>query len=125
MRNYSDPVKPWIAALLDLICVSAFVALGIGSHSESDSFLQVAAPFVAALAVAWVVAAPLRAPETVKAGVVIWLVTLVGGMLLRRAMGDGTAAAFIVVASIFLAVTLLGWRGVRALILRRHAQPEA
>ncbi len=115
-------VKPWIAALLDLISVLAFVALGIRSHAEADSFLQVAAPFIAALAVAWLVAAPLRAPETLKAGAVIWLVTLVGGMLLRRVMGDGTAATFILVAASFLAVTMLGWRGVRALLTRRRPQ---
>ena len=33
-------------------------------------------------------------------------------MLLRRTLGDGTAAAFILVATAFLAVTLLGWRGI-------------
>lgn len=114
-------MKPVFVAVIDVICVCAFVALGIRSHAQSDSFLQVAAPFLAALAVAWLVAAPLRAPETVKAGAVIWLVTLVGGMLLRRTMGDGTAASFILVAGIFLAVTLIGWRGVRELLLRRNA----
>ncbi len=114
-------MKPVFAAVIDVVCVCAFVALGIRSHGESDSFLQVAAPFLAALAVAWLVAAPLRAPESVKAGAVIWLVTLVGGMLLRRTMGEGTAATFILVASIFLAVTLIGWRGVRELLLRRKA----
>lgn len=106
--------------MLDLVCVAAFVALGIRSHNEADSFLQVAAPFVAALAVAWVVAAPLRAPDSLKSGVVIWLVTLVGGMLLRRVMGDGTAATFVMVAATFLAVTLLGWRAA-ATALRSRA----
>jgi hypothetical protein len=115
-------VKPWIAAVLDLVSVVAFVAIGMQNHNETgDSFLQVAAPFVAALAVAWVVAAPLRAPDSLKAGAVIWLVTLVGGMLLRRVGGDGTAAAFIAVAAVFLAVTMLGWRGVRLLLGRRSA----
>ncbi len=115
-------VKPWIAALLDLVSVLAFVAIGIQSHGEADSFLKVAAPFIAALAVAWLVAAPLRAPETLKAGAVIWLVTLVGGMLLRRVTGEGTAATFILVATSFLAVTMLGWRGVRTVLSRRQPQ---
>lgn len=113
-------VKPWIAAILDLACVLVFVALGLRSHDEADSFLHVAAPFVAALAVAWVVAAPLRAPESLKAGGVIWLVTLVGGMLLRRVGGDGTAATFILVAAGFLALTMLGWRGIGVWIDRRR-----
>lgn len=117
-------VKPWIAALLDLVCVIAFVALGIRSHGESDSFIKVAAPFIAALAVAWVVAAPLRAPETLKAGGVIWLVTLVGGMLLRRVTGEGTAFTFILVAGVFLAVTMLGWRAVSGYLRGRSAAVE-
>ena len=114
-------MKPWKAAVLDLACVLVFIALGLRSHNESDSFLHVAAPFVAALAVAWVVAAPLRAPESLKAGVVIWLVTLVGGMLLRRVGGDGTAATFILVAAGFLAITMLGWRGVGTWMGRRRS----
>lgn len=115
-------MKPTLAALIDLVCVLAFVAMGIQSHSDADGFLTVAAPFIAALAVAWLVAAPLRAPESLKAGLVIWLVTLVGGMLLRRAMGEGTAATFIMVATAFLAVTMLGWRGVRAYLTRDRQQ---
>jgi hypothetical protein len=117
-------VKPWIAALLDLICVVAFVALGIQNHAESDSLLKVAAPFVAALAVAWIVAAPLRAPETLKAGAVIWLVTLVGGMLLRRVTGEGTALTFILVAAGFLAVTMLGWRAISGFLRGRSTPVE-
>ena len=117
-------VKPWIAALLDLICVVAFVALGIQNHAESDSLLKVAAPFVAALAVAWIVAAPLRAPETLKAGGVIWLVTLVGGMLLRRVTGEGTAFTFILVAAGFLAVTMLGWRAISGFLRGRSTPVE-
>ena len=62
-----------------------------------------------------------RSAESLRAGFVIWLVTLVGGMLLRRVGGDGTAFTFILVASGFLAVTMLGWRGVAALILSRRA----
>jgi hypothetical protein len=113
-------VKAWVAAVLDFVCVLAFVAVGIRAHSEADSLLRVAAPFLAALAIGWVVALPLRPPESLRAGVVIWLMTLVGGMLLRRTFGDGTAAAFILVATAFLAVTLLGWRGIAALVLRRR-----
>ncbi|HNL51220.1 MAG TPA: DUF3054 domain-containing protein [Actinomycetota bacterium] len=114
-------MKTWAAAILDLVCVIAFVALGIQSHGESDSLVRVAAPFVAALAIGWVIAIPLKPAESLRAGFVIWLVTLVGGMLLRRVGGDGTAFTFILVATGFLAVTMLGWRGVAALILNRKA----
>ena len=43
-------------------------------------------------------------------------------MLLRRAMGECTAATFIMVATAFLAVTMLGWRGVRAYLTRDRQQ---
>lgn len=112
-----------VSAALDLACVVLFVVLGTRTH-QSDNLVQVAAPFVAALAVGWLVAIPLRNPESMASGLVIWLVTLVGGMLLRRTFGDGTAAAFIGVATVFLAVTMLGWRGIAALILRRRGQPD-
>jgi hypothetical protein len=45
-------------------------------------------------------------------------VTLVGGMLLRRVGGDGTALAFIAVATAFLAASMLGWRAVIGLVGR-------
>ncbi|MCB0897691.1 MAG: DUF3054 domain-containing protein [Actinobacteria bacterium] len=114
-------MKTWAAAILDLVCVVAFVAVGISSHGEDDSLVRVAAPFVAALAIGWVIAIPLKPAESLRAGFVIWLVTLVGGMLLRRVGGDGTAFTFILVAAGFLALTLLGWRGIAALVLRRRS----
>ncbi len=119
--NYSRGVKTWAAAIIDLACVLGFVALGIQSHDEGGSLVRVAAPFVAALAIGWVIAIPLKPAESLRAGFVIWLVTLVGGMLLRRVGGDGTAFAFILVATAFLAVSMLGWRGVAALLLARKA----
>ena len=116
-------MKTWAAALLDLLCVIVFVALGIRAHAEADPLLQVAAPFLAALAIGWVIALPLKPAASLRAGFVIWLVTLVGGMLLRRVGGDGTAATFIMVATAFLAVTMLGWRGIAALVARRSPAP--
>jgi len=85
----------------------------------------VAAPFLAALALGWIIAIPLRPPESLRAGLVIWIMTLVGGMLLRRTFGEGTAAAFIAVATAFLALTMLGWRGIVLLVLRRRGGDSA
>lgn len=116
-------MKKWVSALLDLACVLVFVSAGIRSHGQTDALLPVAAPFIAALAMGWIVAIPLRAPESMASGLVIWLVTLVGGMLLRRVGGDGTAASFIMVAAGFLAVTMLGWRAIVLLVTRRR-QPQ-
>ncbi len=43
-------------------------------------------------------------------GVIVWLSTLIGGMLLRAVSGQGTAFSFILVATTALALFLLGWR---------------
>jgi hypothetical protein len=43
-------------------------------------------------------------------GVLVWLGTLCGGMLLRVVSGQGTAFSFILVAATVLALFLLGWR---------------
>ncbi len=51
-------------------------------------------------------------------GVVVWVCTVVVGMLLRKATSAGVAASFVVVASVSTAVLLLGWRGVAALVAR-------
>ena len=87
--------------------------------------MQVAAPFLAALALGWIIAIPLRPPESLRAGLVIWIMTLVGGMLLRRTFGEGTAAAFIAVATAFLALTMIGWRGIALLVVRRRGGDSA
>jgi hypothetical protein len=50
---------------------------------------------------------------------VVWLATIVVGMLLRKATSAGVAASFVVVASLVTAVFLLGWRGVVMLTARR------
>lgn len=45
-------------------------------------------------------------------GVTVVAVTYVLGMILRAISGRGLAPGFLVVAGLFLAVTMLGWRGV-------------
>jgi len=77
-------------------------------------------PFLAGTAVGWLLIRGWRKPLTViPTGVVVWVCTVVVGMLLRKASSAGVAASFVVVASVSTAVLLLGWRGVAALIGRR------
>jgi hypothetical protein len=48
---------------------------------------------------------------------VVWGYTVVMGMVLRNLVFDrGTAVAFIIVATVFLGITMFGWR---ALLARR------
>lgn len=115
-----------IAAAIDVVSVVAFVALGLKSHHEDGSFLRqlvkVAAPFLIALVIGWLAARAWKAPRAVATGVVIWIVTVAGGMLLRHfAFDDSTALAFIIVASAFTLLFLVGWRFVAEWLAERRA----
>ena len=85
--------------------------------------LTTAAPFLIALAVAWLVVRAWRRPTVVRTGVLVWPIVIVVGMLLRRfVFDDGTAASFVIVATLFLGFFLVGWRAVGQLVesRRRH-----
>jgi hypothetical protein len=57
----------------------------------------------------------------VPTGVVIWLCTVVIGMVLRKASSAGVAVSFVVVAASVTAVLLLGWRAAVGLTLRHRS----
>jgi hypothetical protein len=110
--------------LVDLLAVLAFVLLGRRSHDEGSALAGTVAtawPFVTGAAVGEVlVAGARRAPESLAAGAVVTASAVVVGMGLRRLAGGGTPPSFVVVASTFLALFLLGWRlGARLLAHRR------
>ena len=118
--------KPGTIALcfaLDVILVTIFAAIGRASHGEQTfaGLWQTAWPFLAALVVGWLVTLAWRAPAApVRTGLGVWAVTVVGGMLLRVAFGQGIAPAFIVVAATVLLVFLVGWRLIAAWVRRRR-----
>lgn len=121
-------VAPALAALLDLVLVVLFAALGRASHHEGSPVLgtlATAAPFLAGAAVGWVVvlAARRRAPVSVRDGVPVWVCAVLVGMLLRRATDHGTAWAFVAVATAVLGVLLLGWRLVGVLVGAVRSRP--
>ena len=103
-----------IAAILDAVLVVVFVSIGRSSHAEGLDVAGIAVtawPFLAALAAGWLAARAWRHPFAVwPTGVIVWAVTVAGGMLLRAVSGQGTQLAFIVVATLTLAAFLLGWR---------------
>ena len=103
------------SAVADVLFVVLFVALGRKSHDEGGNVvtgtLKVAAPFLIALAVGWLAARAWKAPTSPTTGMVIWVITLVGGMVLRHFVFDrGTALPFIIVAACFTLLFLVGWR---------------
>lgn len=113
-----------LAAVADVLVVIVFVAIGRRSHDEGGALAGIAStawPFLVGLGVGWIVTQAWRRPTALATGVGIWIVTVLVGMLVRRFLaGDGTAPAFIVVATIFTGTFLIGWRAIAAL-LRRHA----
>jgi hypothetical protein len=108
-----------VAAVLDCCCVLAFAIIGRASHAHGETPAGIAStawPFLAGLAAGWLTARAWRRPTALApAGVGAWLGAVVVGMALRVVSGQGTAAAFIVVALLFLGLFLLGWRALAGL----------
>ncbi|MHA0284998.1 DUF3054 domain-containing protein [Mycobacterium sp. C3-094] len=104
------------ALAADVVCVLVFCAIGRRSHAEGltvAGVAQTAWPFLAGTALGWVLARAWRRPVAlVPTGVVVWVATVIAGMLLRKISGQGTAVSFIVVATLTTAALLLGWRAI-------------
>ena len=112
-----------IAAALDIAVILVFVAIGRRNHDEGSALgevVRIAAPFLIGLAAGWLVAGAWRRPFDVLTGCTIWVVTIALGMVLRRTVFDrGTAFSFIIVASMFTGILLIGWRVVARHITHR------
>lgn len=112
-----------VGGVVDAVLVVVFAAIGRASHQEGDAVLGVlgtAWPFLLGALVGWLVVRAWRRPLSVRpTGLVVWVAAVAVGMALRAATGEGIAPAFIIVATITLAVFLLGWRAVVALVTRR------
>ncbi|TYB46778.1 DUF3054 domain-containing protein [Actinomadura chibensis] len=118
-----------VAGSLDVGCVLAFVAIGRASHDEAGSvsgFAATAWPFLVGLAAGWAAGRGWRRPEGIApAGVAVWAACVALGMVLRAVSGQGTAFAFVVVATVFLGAALLGWRaGARVAGVRSVSRQE-
>lgn len=116
-----------LALVLDVVLVVVFAATGRASH-DSDvlaGLWQTSWPFLAGLALGWLIARGWRAPTApLRTGAIVWAATVIGGMLLRAVSGQGTAVPFIVVATLTLLVALVGWRALATTIVtwrRRRA----
>ncbi|AYF79264.1 DUF3054 domain-containing protein [Nocardia yunnanensis] len=111
---------------VDVVLVVFFCVLGRNSHDEAvlgAGLLRTFWPFGTGLLLGWVIAVAVASGrEGVSAarrfdgravwptGVILWLSTLIGGMLLRAVSGQGVAVSFVLVAATFLALFLIGWR---------------
>ncbi|MEV2274198.1 DUF3054 domain-containing protein [Nocardiopsis sp. NPDC049922] len=120
MRSFAVP----LALAADVVCVLAFVVIGKADHETGlapTAVAWTAWPFLAALALGWLVTRAWRAPVRIwPTGVFVWAVTVAGGMVSRLATGEGAPIGFVVVTSVFLAVALLGWRAVALVVAKRR-----
>jgi len=107
------------AAIVDVVAVVVFVAIGRRNHDEGTTFLNilgVAAPFLIALAGSWFALRTWREPFNRASFVATWVITVVAGLFLRKIVFDrGIATSFIIVATITLGVLI----GLGRLLTRR------
>lgn len=80
-------------------------------------------PFWLGLSLAWLVVTPGKAAVSFNHAVVVWAMTLIGGLLLRNLGGQATAMPLIVASSVVLSFGLLGWRLLGFLLARTRARP--
>lgn len=104
-----------VPALLDVVLVVVFAAVGRRSHAEGldvAGILRTALPFVVGAAAGWLLASIVLddGPRSLGYGAVVVVLTVAVGMGLRAVAGQGTAPSFVVVATVVLSVLLLGWR---------------
>ncbi|MBF6176177.1 DUF3054 domain-containing protein [Nocardia blacklockiae] len=127
-------MRKLVPYLVDALLVIVFCAIGRRSHDEAvlAGLARTVWPFGVGLILGWLLAAALTArtefttalrrfdPRPLwPTGVVVWLSTLIIGMLLRVLSGQGTATSFIIVAATVLAVFLLGWRAIYRILPAR------
>lgn len=133
-RPANSPVaRAASVALVDLVLVLVFAGIGRASHEEGLSaagLARTAGPFVVGWLAGWVLVALVPAtrhrPRSLPAGVLVWVATVVVGMLVRGGLvGDGVQTSFVVVTTIVLAVFLLGWRALALLVTRGRARSQA
>jgi FtsH-binding integral membrane protein len=108
---------------VDVACVLVFCAVGRRSHNEGLHVAGIATtawPFLSGTALGWLLSQAWRRPSSLyPTGVVVWLSTVVVGMLLRKVTSAGVAGSFVVVAATVTAVLLLGWRAIAQFGRRR------
>ena len=108
-----------LSAAADSVAVVVFAAVGRLSHGEADDLVGLvgtAAPFGVGLVAAWATPVVRRDPVAWGAGAVV-LVCVAGiGLVLRAGFTGRLPLSFAVVATVSLAILLLGWRGLAALV---------
>ena len=115
-------MSKWLLSY-DVAGVLVFVVAGRANHGAEETatgILHTAGPFLIALGLGWLVTRAWQDPASLRTGVGVLVVTIVAGMLIRRfVFDDGIQLSFVLVASAFLTLFLLGWRVAGTLARRR------
>jgi len=114
------------AAALDAAAIVVFAAVGRANHDEGilghagRGLATTVWPFLVGAAIGWIIAKGWTKPCAWRpTGVIVWASTLVGGMALRVASGQGVEVTFVIVAGLVLAAFLVGWRVISGLLAKR------
>ena len=95
-----------IYALVDLAVVASFILIGRDTHNESVSAADVfrtSAPFLLALAGAWLTPLVHRAPWRVGSGIAVGLITTALGIYFRTVVfGEGASGLFPLITAGYL-----------------------
>jgi peptidoglycan/LPS O-acetylase OafA/YrhL len=114
------------AAVADVVLILAFAAIGRDAHHREEPILGVlltAWPFLAGAAAGWAASRAWRRPLSVlHAGVPVWLGSLIVGMLLRALTAQTVVLPFVIVATVALAVFLVGYRLLLAVAVRLRSR---
>ncbi len=109
------------AALVVIFCIIGRVSHAEGLFGDLIGLFGTIWPFLVALIAVHAVALATHVPaQRVVPGILVWLVTVAGGLGLRALAGQGTALAFVVVAALTLALLLIGWRVINLFVQRRR-----
>ncbi|MCU1515953.1 MAG: hypothetical protein JWQ75_674 [Pseudarthrobacter sp.] len=123
-QQHPSPVNRragFAAAVADAVLILAFAAIGRDAHQRGDIIAGVfltAWPFLAGAGLAWLAGRVRRRPMSLRAGVVVWLCAVAGGMILRAATGQTVVIAFVIVALLSLGLFLVGYRALLVLLRR-------
>lgn len=100
----------------------AFAVIGREDHGfESDfwDYLRASAPFLFGLGITIFAIRAWRKPTDWRTGIALALGTVFLGMLLRRFVwDDGTARNFVIVTTLYMVATMVGWRLIAEMVKR-------
>lgn len=122
-----------LGGAIDLAVVIAFVAIGRSTHRHGLGVAGMAStawPFLCGLAIGWALVlcwSGRSRATSLRSGLGVGVCTVAVAMVLRVVSGQGTAAAFVLVALAFLGGAMLAWRAVLAVVRRargaQHGRP--